>query len=163
MKTDNVFEKTYLKLMGLINEDAEVDAAEEVVAGADEGDTADGEEKVIKKVCFTTSDENLIEALQNGIAKAIFTIAKEGEDGEETEEKVEFGGDAFGEFTVTEVCPVCGEDPCVCDEDDPEMDDGDVDDDVTESVKEEETEEIETDSEDGEVDAEETDEEVEEN
>lgn len=127
MKKYDAFERAYLKALGLIKEDVEdlettdVEISDELPAGA-EGE----EEKPMKKVCFMTSDEDLINAISNGFEEVVFFVKSEDENGEETVEEVKVKGDSFGDVDVTEVCPECGEDPCVCDGavgDDAEADD----------------------------------------
>lgn len=113
MYTDKSFERAYLQSLHLIKED--VDATEhqsQQEVKPEESETPG------KCICFCTTDPNLIDVINSGFEKVVFSVKTT--DGEETTD-VEFGPEAFGEIEVkeqeeTEECPECGKTPCECDD-----------------------------------------------
>jgi hypothetical protein len=120
---------------GEINEDAE--------DGEGDDETQDIEDTPVQKVCFLTSDQALIDALNGGFEEiVIFTNVKDEETGEETVNEVKFGKDSFGELTVTEAETEVDEDV----EEDVDVDVVEEDDEV-EVVEEDDEEVVEEDGE----------------
>lgn len=113
MYTDKSFERAYLQSLHIIKEDADnVEPQPQQEVNPEEVKTTG------KCICFCTDDQNLIDAINNGFEKVVFSV-KDAETDETTE--VEFGPEAFGEIEVkeqeeTEECPECGKTPCECDD-----------------------------------------------
>jgi len=113
MYTDKSFERAYLQSLHIIKED--VDATE----SQSQQEVKPEEAKTPSKcICFCTTDPNLIDVINSGFEKVIFSVKTADE--EETTD-VEFGPEAFGEIEVkeqeeTEECPECGKTPCECDD-----------------------------------------------
>jgi hypothetical protein len=80
---------------GEINEDAE--------DGEGDDETQDIEDTPVQKVCFLTSDQALIDALNSGVEEVVlFTNAKDETTGEDTVVEVKFGKDSFGGLEIIE-------------------------------------------------------------
>lgn len=78
---------------GEINEDTE-EAGEDL-----DNET---EELPLQKVCFVTTDQVLIDALNSGFEEAVFFVnAKDEETGEDKIVEVKFGKDSFGELEIS--------------------------------------------------------------
>jgi hypothetical protein len=78
---------------GEINEDAE-EAGEDL--------DNESEERPLQKVCFVTTDQALIDALNSGFEEAVFFVnAKDEESGEDKIVEVKFGKDSFGELEIS--------------------------------------------------------------
>ena len=114
MYTDKSFERAYLQSLHLIKEDVETEVDTTV-----ETDKAEEKQNPVKKVCFLTSDPDLIDALNSGFEEAVFFVKAKDENGKDTVEEVKFKSDSFDSFEVTdaeEECPECGKTPCECDD-----------------------------------------------
>lgn len=146
MYIDHSFERAYLKL---INEDKDIDInkEQELDTEVDTNQETEKTQNPVKKVCFLTSDPDLIDALNSGFEEVVFFVNAKDEDGKDTVEEVKFKSDSFDSFEISdaeeteecpECCPECGNDPCTCngDENDSESDedpDEDLDTDVVNS------------------------------
>lgn len=97
MKNSN-FKQAYLKTLHIIKEDA--DEVPETPAETPETET---EETPLQQVCFKTSDQALIDAINSGFEEVVFFVKSTNDDGEETVEEVKFKADSFGDVNVTEV------------------------------------------------------------
>lgn len=116
MYTDKSFERAYLQSLHIIKEDVETEVDTTI-----ETDKPEETQNPVKKVCFLTSDPDLIDALNSGFEEAVFFVKAKDENGEDTVEEVKFKSDSFDSFEVTDVeeteeCPECGKTPCECDD-----------------------------------------------
>jgi hypothetical protein len=88
MISKNIFRQAYLRSLGLICEDVEEPVEQQ-----------EQETPVVKQVCFKTSDEALLDALQKEFAEIIIKVKNE--DGEE--EEIAFTPDSIAEVEINEV------------------------------------------------------------
>lgn len=160
MYIDHAFERAYLNL---INEDKEKeiddikvdqDEDQEVDTDVDTDQETEETQNPVKKVCFLTSDPDLIDALNKGFEEVVLFVKSENENGEESVEEIKFKSDSFGDVEVTdaeeddecpECCPECGNDPCTCDGDE---EDDESDEDPDEDLDLDDEDEDETDEDD---------------
>lgn len=87
MLSSNVYMKSY---MSLIKED--VDGVE--------NDGSENTDNIVKVVCFKTSDPTLIDIINSGFDKVVFSVKAKDEDGEDKVEEVELTPESFADFTV---------------------------------------------------------------
>lgn len=128
MKSEDIFKRSYFKSLGLICEDEETT----------EETTEETPETEVKQITFLTSDDALIDTLNNAFEEVVFFVTNE--DGEV--EEVKFKKDSFGNIEISEVNDVTEEDEDLIEEDDEEteeMDEEEIDD---EEIVEEETKRI---------------------
>jgi len=88
MINKNIFKQAYLRSLGLVCEDVEEPVEQQ-----------EQETPVVKQVCFKTSDEALLDALQKEFAEIIIKVKNE--DGEE--EEIAFTPDSIAEVEINEV------------------------------------------------------------
>lgn len=85
-----------------VDADVDGDISEEKLTEEDIDELDDSEELPLQKVCFVTTDQALIDALNSGFEEVvIFTNAKDEETGEDTVVEVKFGKDSFGELEIS--------------------------------------------------------------
>jgi hypothetical protein len=108
MISKNIFRQAYLRSLGLICEDVEEPVEQQ-----------EQETPVVKQVCFKTSDEALLDALQKEFTEIVIKVANE--DGEE--EEIAFTPDSFAEVEINEIEP---------EEEDEQQEDGESEDDDSE-------------------------------
>lgn len=97
---------------------------------ADDEDTASEDGETPTCFCFKTINKDLIDAINSGFDKVVFTVKATDDDGNETTTDVEFSADAFEDFSEcdveedqsADVCPECGNEPCTCDAEDDSAD-----------------------------------------
>ena len=116
------------------NEQEEAKADEEASDDEEKDTQEQGEEESDEEAptcfCFKTINKDLIDAINNGFDKVVFTVKSTDEDGNETTTDVEFDADAFEDFSECEQ----EED----EEEAPETDDLEISDDEDEDFGEEE-------------------------
>ena len=88
MISKNIFRQAYLRSLGLICEDVEEPVEQQ-----------EQETSVVKQVCFKTSDEALLEALQKEFTEIVIKVTNE--DGEE--EEIAFTPNSFAEVEINEI------------------------------------------------------------
>lgn len=119
----------------IISDDVDEEEAEDVEISDDEVQTddaqsEDSEEQQEEKgtcFCFKTTNQTLIDTINSGFDKVVFTVkAKDEETGQDTTTEVEFTADDFADFSECDeaeedsedLCPECGQNPCECQGDD---------------------------------------------
>ena len=120
------------------DDQAEDNGQEQGEGEASDDETSEEDEKTEEDqaptcFCFKTINKDLIDAINSGFDKVVFTVKAKDDDGNDTTTEVEFSADAFEDFGECEeeqdeegsdeesnVCPLCGTDPCSCEEGDAE-------------------------------------------
>ena len=95
------FEEAYLKVLKECDETSDVPVNE--CDNDNQIATEAVDENKVKVVSFRTSDQALIDALNNGFEEVVFFVKSVDDDGEETVEEVKFGSDSFDEFSIEDV------------------------------------------------------------
>lgn len=106
----------------------EVEPAADDAAASEEDPTGEEGQDDAICFCFKTTNKDLIDAINSGFDKVTFTVsAKDEETGEDTTTDVEFSSADFQDFSECDcdededteegACPVCGKDPCECQDD----------------------------------------------
>ena len=124
MIKSNEFMKAYLQI---IKESAEEPQDEQPPVDADSTVKADDTTETqsaegLKQVCFKTSDQTLIDAINSGFEEVVVFVKAKDDDGKDTVTEVKFKPESFGEFSVCDVpaeggeCPECGKNPCACED-----------------------------------------------
>ena len=109
---DSEFKKAYLNIIKEGLGDMAMGEEAPVTASAEEAPATDS---TAKRVCFTTTNEELINALTTGFEEVVFFVPTKDEQGNETVSEVKVGKDAVSDVQVSdveaegEVADECGE------------------------------------------------------